>query len=81
MFFRLLIFLSLLVAFTSASVFTNYWALRRRRYDIIKRFTKRPTIREVQAKHEQMRLRLIRGEPIDGKDTKQKSSHKITLRQ
>jgi len=57
------------------------WALRRRRYDIIKRFAKRPTIKEVQAKHEQMRLRLIRGEPIDGKDTKKKSSHKTSLRQ
>ena len=38
----------------------------RKRYDILRRIAKPPSIKEIQAKHELMRLRLIRGEPIDG---------------
>lgn len=45
---------------------TNYWELRRKKYDLLRRIAKPPTIKEIQAKHELMRLRLIRGEPIDG---------------
>ena len=45
---------------------TKYWELRRKKYDLLRRIAKPPTIKEIQAKHELQRLRLIRGEPIDG---------------
>ena len=45
---------------------SNLWEIRRKRYDILRRIAKPPSIKEIQAKHELMRLRLIRGEPIDG---------------
>ena len=55
---------------------SNLWELRRRRYEILRRIAKPPSIKEIQAKHELMRLRLIRGEPIDGiPETKNKKKH------
>jgi hypothetical protein len=47
----------------------NYKYLSKR-YDILRRIAKPPSIKEIQAKHELQRLRLIRGEPIDGTPTK-----------
>ena len=41
---------------------SNLWELRRRQYDILRRIAKPPSIKEIQAKHELMRLRLIRGD-------------------
>ena len=68
--FLCLIFISTVILSCNASTF---WEIRRKRYDILRRIAKPPTIKEIQAKHELMRLRLIRGEPIDGiPETKKK---------
>jgi hypothetical protein len=74
-----LILILISTAIVSASSFQQKRALRAnsrnykylsKRYDILRRIAKPPSIKEIQAKHELQRLRLIRGEPIDGMPTK-----------
>jgi hypothetical protein len=64
---KILCLILISTAIVSAS---SFWELRRKRYDILRRIAKPPSIKEIQAKHELQRLRLIRGEPIDGTPTK-----------
>lgn len=58
------ILLSIVIAVTA----NNQWSLRRNKYNLLWRIRHPPTIKEIQAKHDLQRLRLIRGEPLEGKE-------------